>query len=91
MFILDQIFLKEFDGLIDKYTELLVGKTNNELREKIKVWAIHKYISKTMPALENHWGASFPEGKEILAELNGEIKKLNEEYRNQIQKNSKNK
>jgi len=81
---LDPKFLETFDGLIEKYTELVIGKSDDELKEKIKVWALYNHISKTMPALTNHWGQSFPEEKEVIKELYGEVKKLNEEYRKQV-------
>ncbi|TCS81072.1 DUF2573 family protein [Tepidibacillus fermentans] len=83
-------FLESFDGLIEKYTELLLGESNEELKEKVKVWALYNHISKTMPALTNHWGGSFPEEREVIKGLYAEIKKLNEEYRSQV-KNNQNK
>ncbi len=85
VFGLDAKFLEAFDGLIEKYTELLVGESNDELKEKIKVWVLYHHISKSMPALTNHWGGSFPEEKEVIKELYAEVKKLNEAYRNQVQ------
>jgi len=82
---MNEKFMEAFDGLMGKYTELLVGESNTELKEKVKVWALYNHISKTMPALANHWGGSYPEQKEFIKCLYAEIKKLNEEYRNRVQ------
>ena len=82
---MNQKFMEEFDGLLEKYTELLLGENNEELKEKVKVWALYNHISKTMPALTNHWGGSFPEGKEVVKQLYTEVKTLNEEFRKKVQ------
>lgn len=78
-------FIEDFDGLVEQYTQFLVGESNQELKEKIKVWALYNHISKTMPTLVSHWGSSFPEAKETIKELYAEVKKLNEEYHNKVQ------
>ncbi len=83
---MDQKFKEQFDGLIDKYTELLVGETSDDLKEKVKMWALYTHISKSMPALAKHWNASYPDAKDELKEIINEIKALNEKHRKSIQK-----
>ncbi|MGM9927857.1 MAG: DUF2573 family protein [Bacillus sp. (in: firmicutes)] len=76
----------QFQALLDKYTELLVGETNDELREKVCTWALYSHIAKSMPNLANHWNKEFPDAKIELKELMLEIKQLNEQHRQQNQK-----
>jgi hypothetical protein len=61
---MDETFLGQFESLMDKYTELLLGQTNEELKEKVKVWALYSHVAKSMPALAKHWNALYPEAKE---------------------------
>ncbi|RLQ96575.1 DUF2573 family protein [Falsibacillus albus] len=78
---MNEEFVEQFEALIDKYTELLTGDATPELNEKVKIWALYTYISKTMPALAKHWNGLYPEGKEEMKNIILEIKKLNEEHR----------
>lgn len=78
---MDSELSKQVDALVEKYTELLVGDATPELTEKVKAWVLYTYISKTMPPLAKHWNELFPEGKEKMKELIGEIKELNEQHR----------
>ncbi|WP_409251897.1 YusU family protein [Bacillus sp. SCS-153A] len=71
----------QFDALIDKYTELLLGETSPELKEKVSKWVIYTYIAKSMPPLAKHWNSEFPEAKEEIKNIISEIKELNEEHR----------
>lgn len=73
--------MEQFEGLIDKYTELLLGEATDELKEKVKMWALYSHISKSMPPLAKHWNATYPEAKNDLKEIINEIKKLNESNR----------
>lgn len=78
---MDEKLKEQFDGLIEKYTELLVGDCSNELKEKVKMWALYSHISKSMPPLAKHWNASYPEAKEELKTIINDIKVLNEKHR----------
>ena len=79
---------EQVDGLMEKYTELLLGDSNDELKEKVKLWAMYTHLSKTMPPLAKHWNQTYPEAKDAMKELVSEIKTLNEEHR-KSQENSK--
>jgi hypothetical protein len=83
---MDKKFLEQFDGLLEKYTELLLGKSGPELKEKVKVWALYSHIAKSMPALGKHWNELYPEAKEQVKEIIAEIKRLNEEERARTRK-----
>jgi hypothetical protein len=72
---------EQLDGLLEKYTELLLGETNDELKEKVKMWALYTHISKAMPPLVKHWNGNYPDGKEGMVDLITEIKTLNEKHR----------
>jgi hypothetical protein len=74
-------FAQQFDALMEKYAELLVGETNEEIKEKLKVWGIYTHISKSMPALTKHWNGLYPDGKNEMKEIIDEIKRLNEQHR----------
>ncbi|MCM3238199.1 YusU family protein [Heyndrickxia oleronia] len=78
---MDQVFQDQFEALIEKYTELLLGESNEELVEKVKIWVLYTYISKSMPALAKHWNTLYPDSKEQLKQLIYEIKQLNDEHR----------
>ncbi|KOO37110.1 YusU family protein [Priestia koreensis] len=78
---MNQTFLEQFDGLIEKYTELMVGENSKELQEKIKIWALYTHIAKSMPPLAKHWNETYPDGKDELRKLIHEIKELNESHR----------
>jgi hypothetical protein len=76
-----KVFAQQFDALMEKYAELLVGETNEEIKEKLKVWGIYTHISKTMPALAKHWNGLYPDAKNEMKEIIDEIKGLNEQHR----------
>ncbi|QOR66116.1 YusU family protein [Cytobacillus suaedae] len=83
---MEQKFVEQFEGLLEKYTELMVGENTPELKQKVQMWAMYTYIAKSMPALAKHWNETYPDAKEQLKELIGDIKKLNEEHRANMQK-----
>ncbi|MEH7384142.1 YusU family protein [Bacillus sp. JJ1521] len=72
---------EQVDGLLEKYTELLLGESSPELKEKVKLWSLYMHISKSMPPLAKHWNETYPDAKEGIKEIIAEIKKLNEEHR----------
>ncbi len=78
---MDQKFKDQFDGLIEKYTELLVGDSSDDLKEKVKMWALYTHISKSMPPLTKHWNSTYPDAKDNLKVIINEIKVLNEKHR----------
>jgi len=78
---MDSKLINQFDGLIEKYTELMVGDSSPELKEKIQMYALYTHIAKSMPPLVKHWNATYPDAKEGMMELIAEIKKLNDEHR----------
>ncbi|MFC3886655.1 YusU family protein [Bacillus songklensis] len=80
---MDKRFLEQIDGLVEKYTELLLGETSEELAEKVKVWALYTHIAKSMPALAKHWNETYPEAKAEMIKAIGEIKTLNEQHKAQ--------
>ncbi|WP_369901961.1 YusU family protein [Bacillus manliponensis] len=75
-------FDAQFDGLLEKYTELLLGESNEERKAQVQKWALYSYMAKTMPALVKHWNETYPDAKEEMVALIAEIKKLNDEHRN---------
>lgn len=79
-------FTEEFDGLVEKFSELLTGDTSSEMVEKIKVWAIYNHIHKTMPALASHWNHSHPEGKADIRKLFEEVRDLHQKLKAENQK-----
>ncbi|MBP1156707.1 MULTISPECIES: YusU family protein [unclassified Paenibacillus] len=79
-------FTDEFDGLVEKFSELLTGDTSPEMIEKIKVWAIYNHIHKTMPALASHWNQSHPDGKADIRKLFEEVRDLNLKLKAENQK-----
>ncbi|MBU7595411.1 YusU family protein [Metabacillus halosaccharovorans] len=78
---MDQKLKDQFDGLLEKYTELLLGDSSDELKEKVIMWALYSHISKSMPPLTKHWNASYPDAKDNLKVIINEIKVLNEKHR----------
>ncbi|MEQ6390605.1 YusU family protein [Bacillaceae bacterium S4-13-58] len=78
---MDQKLSEQLDGLLEKYSELMVGKNTPEITEKVKMWALYSHIAKSMPSLAKHWNETYPDAKESMKELVIEIKKLNEEHR----------
>jgi Protein of unknown function (DUF2573) len=86
----NQKFREQFDGLVEKYTELLVGESTPELKEKVTMWVLYTYIAKSMPPLAKHWNELYPDAKENMKELITEIKKLNEQHRAKLEKAKRN-
>ncbi|HWO94887.1 MAG TPA: YusU family protein [Bacillus sp. (in: firmicutes)] len=78
---MEEKFQAQVDGLVEKYTELLLGEASEELVEKVKVWALYTHIAKSMPALAKHWNETYPEAKAEMVKAIGEIKVLNEQHR----------
>lgn len=78
---MEKTFTEQIDGLLEKYTELLVGEGSAENKEKVKVYILYSHIAKTMPALAKHWNAEYPEAKEAMKSVIGEVKELNERTR----------
>ncbi|MEC2233571.1 DUF2573 family protein, partial [Bacillus subtilis] len=52
---MEQKLQEQLDGLLEKYTELLLGETNDELKEEVKQWILYTHIAKSMPPLANLW------------------------------------
>jgi len=80
---MEKKFADQFEALLEKYSELLVGETDEVTKEKVKIWALYTHIAKTMPALAKHWNGLYPEAKEEMIHIINEIKILNEQHRKQ--------
>ncbi|WP_342432882.1 DUF2573 family protein [Neobacillus sp. FSL H8-0543] len=78
---MEKAFAQQFEALLEKYSELLLGETNEDTKEKVKAWALYTHIAKSMPALAKHWNELYPEAKEEMKEIIKEIKELNEQHR----------
>lgn len=78
--------MEQFETLLEKYSELLVGESDEAVKEKVKAWALYSHIAKSMPALINHWSALYPEAREEMKQMIQEIKQLNEQHRKSIKK-----
>lgn len=78
---MNPVFDREFDALVEKFAELLIGKTDPEAVESVKKWAIYNHIHKSMPALASHWNQSHPEAKREIRKLFEDIKQLNDALR----------
>ncbi|KAA6475240.1 YusU family protein [Bacillus swezeyi] len=74
---------QQMDGLVEKYTELLLGETNEDLKEQVKMWIIYNHIAKSMPPLAKHWNGTYPDAKQDIKEVIQNIKKMNEANRAQ--------
>ncbi|MFJ5964619.1 YusU family protein [Bacillus sp. NPDC093026] len=72
---------KKLEGLLDKYTELLLGETTDELKNDVKQWIIYSHIAKSMPPLAKHFNEIYSEAKEEMKETIQRIKTLNETHR----------
>lgn len=79
-------FNEDFEILLKKYTELLLGDSDDEKKDQVMKWALYSHIAKSMPALAQHWNREFPEAKAEVVQLIAEIKQLNEEHRKQTKK-----
>jgi hypothetical protein len=83
---MEKVFVQQFEALLEKYSELLVGVSDEETKEKVKAWALYSHIAKSMPALIKHWNGLYPEAKDEMKEIINEIKQLNEQHRKSSQK-----
>lgn len=79
-------FAQQFEALLEKYSELLVGDSSSEVKEKVKAWALYTHIGKTMPALIQHWSALYPDAREEMKQIIQEIKQCNEQHRQSTKK-----
>ncbi|MCY7752750.1 YusU family protein [Bacillus haynesii] len=77
---------EQLDGLVEKYTELLLGETDEELKEQVKIWIIYSHIAKSMPPLAKHWNGAYPDAKQEIKEVISQIKERNEAHRAANQK-----
>jgi hypothetical protein len=78
---MDKNLESQLEGLLTKYTELLIGSSEEDQIEKVKAYILYSSIAKSMPALAKHWNESYPDAKEAMKQIVGEIKELNESYR----------
>lgn len=83
---MEKVFVQQFEALLEKYSELLVGEASEDTKEKVKAWALYTHIAKSMPALAKHWNELYPEAKEEMKQIISEIKQLNEQHRNSAKK-----
>lgn len=83
---MEKEFAQQFEGLLEKYSELLVGESDEDTKEKVKAWALYSHIAKSMPALAKHWNELYPDAKEEMKQIINEIKQLNEQHRKSAQK-----
>lgn len=74
-------FTEQVDGLLEKYTELLVGEATEENIEKVKTWILYSHIAKSMPPLAKHWNAEYPDAREQIKNVITEVKEMNERNR----------
>ncbi|MGG0859825.1 YusU family protein [Bacillus pumilus] len=72
---------EKLEGLLDKYTELLVGESTDALKQDVKQWVIYSHIAKSMPPLAKHFNETYPEAKEEIKETIQRIKQMNEAHR----------
>ncbi|NRD76432.1 DUF2573 family protein [Bacillus sp. BRMEA1] len=79
-------FAQQFEALLEKYSELLVGDSSEDIKEKVQTWAIYSHIGKSMPALIQHWSSLYPEAREEMKQIIQEIKQLNEQHRQSTKK-----
>ncbi|GIP41263.1 hypothetical protein J31TS4_45430 [Paenibacillus sp. J31TS4] len=75
-------FDEQFQGLLEKYCELITGSNDPEMIEKIKIWSIYNHIHKSMPALTSHWNQSHPDSKADIRKLFEEVRDLNQKLTN---------
>ena len=78
---MEKEFLQQFDSLVEKYSELLVGDSQEAVKEKVKVYSLYSHIAKSMPALAKHWNGLYPEAKNEIIGIMNEVKSLNEQHR----------
>lgn len=74
-------FSQQFEALLEKYSELLVGSSNEDIKEKVKIYSLYTHVAKSMPALAKHWNGMYPEAKLEVIRIMNEIKLLNDKHR----------
>ncbi|MGN7326316.1 YusU family protein [Bacillus pumilus] len=72
---------EKLEGLLEKYTELLLGESTDALKQEVKQWIIYSHIAKSMPPLAKHFNETYPEAKEEIKETIQRIKLMNEAHR----------
>ncbi|MBU8656353.1 YusU family protein [Bacillus pumilus] len=72
---------EKLEGLLEKYTELLLGESTDALKQEVKQWIIYSHIAKSMPPLAKHFNETYPEAKEEIKEIIQRIKLMNEAHR----------
>ncbi|RCK12625.1 DUF2573 family protein [Bacillus licheniformis] len=60
---------------------MLLGETDEELKEQVKMWIIYSHIAKSMPPLAKHWNGAYPDAKQGIKEVIRQIKERNEAHR----------
>ena len=83
---MEKVFAQQFEALLEKYSELLVGDSSEEVKENVRAWALYTHIGKSMPALIQHWSSLYPEARGEMKEIIAEIKELNEKHREDSKK-----
>ncbi|WNF22439.1 YusU family protein [Mesobacillus jeotgali] len=78
---MDKTLTEQVDGLLEKYTELLVGEGSVENIEKVKTWILYTHIAKSMPPLAKHWNAEYPDAREQIKNVITQVKEMNEQQR----------
>jgi hypothetical protein len=78
---MDKKFTEQVDGLLEKYTELLVGEGSAENVEKVKTWILYSHIAKSMPPLAKHWNAEYPDARDQIKNVISQVKEMNEQNR----------
>ncbi len=82
-------FSEQFDALVEKYTELLVGDSDSDKKEMVTQYALYSFIAKNMPALVKHWNSLYPDGKDEMKRIVGQIKEMNEAHRAEMNEKKK--
>jgi hypothetical protein len=82
-------FPEQFDALVEKYTELLVGDSDSDKKEMVTQYALYSFIAKNMPALVKHWNSLYPDGKDEMKRIVGQIKEMNEAHRAEMNEKKK--
>lgn len=78
---MDNNLSEQINGLLEKYTELLVGEASADNLEKVKTWILYSHIAKSMPPLAKHWNAEYPDAKDQIKNVIAEVKEMNERNR----------
>lgn len=78
---MDNNLSEQINGLLEKYTELLVGEASADNLEKVKTWILYSHIAKSMPPLAKHWNAEYPDAKDQIKNVITEVKEMNERNR----------